>query len=139
MDLKPYKMFVLAWLVPGLGHFLQKKYLKGGVFLGGSFLLLIFGLMMHGKFYDTSQMHPLLILGFLGDLGNGAFYFIIKLLGLGKGNIEAVTFHYGTTYMVSAGLLNYLVALNAFDIAKGKRPGISGSQEETEKVKNKEY
>jgi hypothetical protein len=46
---------------------------------------------------------------------------IIQLVGLGKGTIESVTFHYGTTYMVSAGLLNYLVALNAFDIARGKR------------------
>jgi hypothetical protein len=104
-----------------MGHFVQKKYLKGTVFLVGILLLLIFGIIMEGKFYDTKQFHPLLILGFLGDLGSGAFFFIIKLLGLGKGNIEAVTYHYGTTYLVTAGLINYLVALNAFDIARGKR------------------
>jgi hypothetical protein len=104
-----------------MGHFIQKKYLKGVVFLVGILLLLIFGLLMEGKFYDTKQFHPLMILGFLGDLGSGIFYFIIKLLGLGNGNINAVTYHYGTTYLVSAGLINYLVALNAFDIARGKR------------------
>jgi hypothetical protein len=104
-----------------MGHFVQKKYLKGAVFLVGVLLLLILGIIMEGKFYDTKQFHPLLILGFLGDLGSGAFFFIIKLLGLGKGNIEAVTYHYGTTYLVTAGLINYLVALNAFDIARGKR------------------
>ncbi|MCP5054588.1 MAG: hypothetical protein GY940_45900 [bacterium] len=120
-NLKAYNIFFISWLVPGLGHFLQKKHLKGFVFLTGILLLLVFGLIMEGKFYDTKQMHPLLLLGFLGDLGNGAFFFILKLVGMGKGNIEAVTYHYGTTYMVSAGLLNYLVALNAFDIAKGKR------------------
>ncbi len=104
-----------------MGHLVQKKYLKGVVFLVGILLLLIFGLLMEGKFYDTKQFHPLMILGFLGDLGSGIFYFITKILGLGKGNIEAVTYHYGTTYLVTAGLINYLVALNAFDIARGKR------------------
>ncbi len=119
--MKPYYILFLSWLFPGMGHFVQKKYLKGTVFLVGILLLLIFGIIMEGKFYNTQQFHPLLILGFLGDLGSGAFFFIIKLLGLGKGNIEAVTFHYGTTYLVTAGFLNYLVALNAFDIARGKR------------------
>jgi len=119
--MKPYLILILSWLFPGMGHILQKKYLKGVVFLVGILLLLIFGLIMQGKFYDTGQFHPLLLLGFLGDLGSGVFYFIIKLLGLGKGNIEAVTFQYGTTYLVVAGFMNYLVALNAFDIAKGRR------------------
>lgn len=118
---KPYAILFLAWLFPGMGHIAQKKYLKGVVFLTGILLLLILGLLMEGKFYDTQQFHPLLILGFLGDLGSGLFFFIIKLLGLGNGNINAITFHYGTTYLVCAGLINYLVALNAFDIAKGKR------------------
>jgi hypothetical protein len=119
--MKPYYIFLLSWLFPGAGHFIQKKYVKGAVFLTGIVLLLVLGLVMQGKFYDTKQFHPLLILGFLGDLGNGIFYFIIKLVGISKGNIHAVTFHYGTTYLVSAGLLNYLIALNAFDIARGKR------------------
>jgi hypothetical protein len=79
------------------------------------------GLLMNGKFYDTSVMHPLLLLGFLGDLGNGLFYFIITLCHWGIGDIKSVTFNYGTAYLASAGLLNYLVALNAFDLAKGKK------------------
>ena len=119
--MKAYIIFFISWLFPGAGHFIQKKYLKGAVFLTGIVLLLVFGIIMQGKFYDTKEVHPLIILGFFGDLGNGIFYFIIHLLGLAKGNIEASTFHYGTTYLVSAGLINYLVALNAFDIAKGRR------------------
>jgi len=121
LNMKAYGMFFLAWIFPGAGHFVQKKYLKGTVFLVGILLLLAFGIIMDGRFYDLEQMHPLMILGFLGDLGNGVFFLIVSFLGLGQGNIEAVTYHYGTTYMVSAGLLNYLVALNAFDIARGKR------------------
>lgn len=120
-NMKAYGILFLSWLFPGVGHLMQRKYVKGIVFLVGVLLLLIFGLIMQGKFYDTKEFHPLMILGFLGDLGSGIFFFIIKLAGLGKGNIQAVTYHYGTTYMVSAGLINYLVALNAFDIARGKR------------------
>lgn len=116
-----YVIFFLAWLFPGMGHIVQKRYVKGIIFFTGIVLLLVFGVLMEGKLFDTKQMHPLLLLGFIGDLGNGLFFFIIQLLGFGAGRIEALTYHYGTTYMVSAGLINYLVALNAFDIARGKR------------------
>jgi hypothetical protein len=54
-------------------------------------------------------------------LGNGLFYIIISLAHLAVGDIKSVTFHYGTAYLASAGLLNYLVALNAFDLAKGRK------------------
>ena len=120
-NMKAYGILFLSWLFPGLGHVVQKKYVKGIVFLVGILLLLVFGLIMQGKFYDTKEFHPLMLLGFLGDLGSGIFFFIIKLAGLGKGNIQAVTYHYGTTYMACAGLVNYLVALNAYDIARGIR------------------
>jgi hypothetical protein len=116
-----YMIFFLSWLVPGLGHLLQKKYVKAAVFFTGILALLVMGLVMKGKFYDTRVMHPLLLLGFIGDLGNGLFYFLVKSAGLATGDIQAVTYHYGTAYLASAGLLNYLVALNAFDIAKGRK------------------
>lgn len=119
--MNPYVIFILAWLVPGLGHLLQKKNLKALVFFCGIVSLLVMGIMMKGKFYDTSVLHPLLLLGFAGDLGNGLLYFLIRLANLAAGDIRAVTYHYGTAYLASAGLLNYLVALNAFDIAKGRK------------------
>jgi len=120
--MNPYTIFFLSWLVPGLGHLLQKKTAKAVVFFFGILSLLVMGIVMKGKFYDTSVMHPLLLLGFFGDLGNGLFYLIIRFLSLASGDIKAVTYHYGTAYMAAAGLLNYLVALNAFDIAKGRKP-----------------
>jgi hypothetical protein len=119
--MNPYLIFFLSWLVPGLGHLLQKKTVKAIAFFCGILSLLVMGLLMHGKFYDTSVLHPLLLLGFLGDLGNGSFFFIIKYAKLAMGDIKAVTFHYGTAYLASAGLINYLVALNAFDLAKGRK------------------
>lgn len=118
--MRSYVLFFLSWLFPGLGHIAQKRYLKGSVFFAGTILLLVMGVVMQGKFYDFAW-HPLLLLGFLGDLGNGVFYFLIRFFGWAGGDITSLTHHYGTTYMAAAGLLNYLVALNAFDIAKGRK------------------
>jgi hypothetical protein len=119
--MNPYLIFFLSWLVPGLGHLLQKKTVKAAVFFSGILSLLALGLLMKGRFYSTSVMHPLLLLGFLGDLGNGLFYFILRFSRLALGDITSLTYYYGTAYMAAAGLLNYLVALNAFDIAKGRK------------------
>jgi len=119
--LHPYIILFLAWLIPGLGHILQRRVAKGIIFFCGIALMLLLGILMEGKFYDTRSLHPLLLLGFIGDLGNGAFFFLIRLLGLATGNIKNVTYYYGTTYLAVAGLINYLVALNAFDIAKGRK------------------
>jgi hypothetical protein len=124
MKLKAYLIFFVSWLFPGSGHFIQKKYLKGSIFLVGVLSLLIMGLFMKGEIYvlEAGKLHPLKILGFLGDLGSGIFFLLIKLIGLDMhSDISAVTHSYGTTYIVTAGLLNYLIALNAFDIALGKR------------------
>lgn len=120
MSNNKYFIFLISWLVPGSGHLIQKKYIRAIVFFSGIAILLILGVLMKGKLYDTKEMHPLLLLGFFGDLGNGIFYFIIDKLGIAKEipNITAVTYHYGTTYIATAGLLNYLIAFNAFDIAK---------------------
>ena len=54
-------------------------------------------------------------------LGAGAFYWAAKVAGLGAGNPAAVTFEIGTTYLVAAGLMNYLVAFHAYETARGIR------------------
>jgi len=37
------------------------------------------------------------------------------------GNLKNTTFEFGNAYIAGAGLLNYLVALDAYDIAAGKK------------------
>lgn len=118
---REHLLFACAWFIPGLGHLLQKRYARALVFFSAIALLTVFGVLMQGKLYEYGQFHPLLLLGFLGDLGSGSFFLIVRLLGYGQGSIDAATFHYGTTYLVTAGLLNYLIALNAFDLARGKK------------------
>ena len=79
------------------------------------------GLAMGGKIYPFQTENPLTILAFFADLGNFVVYALARVLGFGQGALERVTFEFGTAYVAGAGLLNYLIAIDALDIAKGKK------------------
>jgi len=70
---REHLIFVCAWFVPGLGHLLQKRYLRAVWFFSAIALLMLFGVMMQGKLYEYGQFHPLLLLGFLGNVGRERF------------------------------------------------------------------
>lgn len=121
MNTKSVSSFILGWLVPGLGHISLKKYWKGAIFFVCIYSMAALGLFMGGKIYSFQTENPLTILAFFSDLGNGLFYVFSKFLSFGLGNLKNTTFEFGTAYIAGAGLLNYLVALDAFDIAAGKK------------------
>jgi len=52
---------------------------------------------------------------------NGFLYILSKIFSFGLGDLKNTTFEFGTAYIAGAGLLNYLVALDAYDIATGKK------------------
>ena len=114
-------MFIAAWLVPGSGHYLQGKKVKGIVFFFGILALFVLGLIMSGGVTDLYDTKPLTFLGFLGSIGSGSLYFLTKITGLGAGNIAAYTYFYGTTYIAVAGFLNLYIAVKAYGIAKEKK------------------
>ena len=120
---------VAAWLVPGAGHFLLGRFGRGVLFLvliGGSFVL---GLSLHGRLYapvadPLTLFHYDLIsvLWSFAQLGTGLCYILGHALGFGAAyRPGAPTYEYGNTFMFLAGLLNYLVIHDAFDIAAGRK------------------
>jgi hypothetical protein len=116
------KLLLLAgWLVPGLGHILQKKFWRGAIFLVSIGAMTAIGLSLGGRIYHFQTENPLTILAFFADLGDLTLYALARLLGFGQGSLERVTFEFGTAFIAGAGLLNYLIAIDAFDIAKGKK------------------
>ena len=121
MKLKAILMMGLGWLVPGLGHVLQRKCARGAVFFVSIFAMTGLGLVMGGKVYPFQTENPLTVLAFFADVGNGLFYALSRLLAIGPGALGRTTFEFGTAYIAGAGLLNYLVALDAYDIAAGKK------------------
>jgi len=108
-------------LVPGLGHVLQKKFARGAVFFVCIYAMTTLGLSMGGKIYSFQTENPLTILAFFADIGNALLFILSRLAAFGAGDLQRVTFEFGTAYIAGAGLLNYLVALDAFDIGAGKK------------------
>ena len=108
-------------LVPGLGHVIQKKYARGAVFFVCIYAMAALGMSMGGKIYSFQTENPLTILAFFADIGNALLFLLSRLLAFGGGEIQRATFEFGTAYIAGAGLLNYLVALDAYDIGAGKK------------------
>jgi hypothetical protein len=122
MKIKAIAFMILGWLVPGLGHALQRKYVRAALLFGSISIMTAMGLAMGGRVYPFQTDNPLTILAFFADIGNGLFYGLARLLSWGPGQLERATFEFGTAYIAGAGLLNFLVALDAYDIGVGKRP-----------------
>ncbi len=121
MKIKGVVCCLLGWLVPGLGHLIQKRFARGLTFLVSIAVMAALGLSMRGKIYPFQTENPLTILAFFADLGNGLLYVLSRLLQFGAGELKSATFEFGTAFVAGAGLLNYLVALDAYDIAAGKK------------------
>jgi hypothetical protein len=119
---KALTALVLGWFFPGLGHAVQKKYGRALVFFLCTAAMAGMGLFMGGKIYSFQTENPLTVLAFFSDIGIGLMYLLAKIIPFGMGNLKNVTFEFGTAYIAGAGLLNYLIALDALDIAMGKKP-----------------
>ncbi|MCI0490374.1 MAG: hypothetical protein L0229_27590 [Blastocatellia bacterium] len=134
-DLKPYPMpirvvaVVVAWLVPGGGHLVLGRFGRAALFfalLAGAF---VFGLILNGRlFWPVADTEAALgfdlvtVLWSFAQIGAGLCYIVSYLLGIGtEFQAQAATFDYGNTFMILAGLLNYLVIHDAFDIAAGRK------------------
>jgi hypothetical protein len=121
MKIKGIVAMILGWAVPGLGHAVQKKYLQAVLFFISIFAMTGIGLAMGGRVYPFQTDNPLTSLAFCADLGNGLFYSLARFIGWGGGELERATFEFGTAYIAGAGLLNFLIALDAYDIGAGKK------------------
>jgi len=117
----PFLICAAAWAVPGLGHLWLGRRQKGIVFLIAVPLMFVFGLWLEGRLFPFQISEPLVALAFIADLGIGLPYFIAKSIGAGAGRVVAITYEYGNAFVIVAGLLNMLVVLDAFDIAKGRK------------------
>ena len=117
----PILVLLAAWAVPGVGHLWYGLRWKGLVFLIALPAMFAIGLALQGRLFPFEMSQPLVGLAALADLGIGLPYFIATGLGLGQGHVVAVTYEYGNTFLIVAGLLNLLVAMDAYDLASERR------------------
>jgi Family of unknown function (DUF6677) len=112
---------VSSWLVPGLGHLMLGKTRRAGAFFAIVTGMFALGLYMKGELFPLNTGEPLTFLAGLAEIGVGLPFFAAKILGVGAGLVTAVTYEYGYTFCIVAGLLNMLVMLDAYDIAVGRK------------------
>lgn len=110
-----------AWLVPGAGHLWLGRRQKGLVFLVTLPLMFLTGIWLQGRIFPFELSEPLVALAAIADLGIGLPWFVAHGLDIGRGVVTAATYEYGNTFMIVAGLLNFLVMLDAFDIGMGRK------------------
>ncbi len=111
----------VGWLIPGAGHMIQKRWIRGLLLFVSVATLFLVGLGMQGRIYKANGGDILDILGFVGDVGAGALYFITLAMDWGQGAIAFATADYGTKFMIVAGLLNFIAVADAYHIAIGKK------------------
>ncbi len=119
----PVVALVAGWLVPGAGHLLLGKWVRAALLLVSIVGMFAIGIALQGKVYTPNTGEPLDMLGFAGDLGSGVLYGLARLLGWGQAPVLVAVADYGTKFIVVAGLLNIVAAVDAHSLASGrKRP-----------------
>jgi hypothetical protein len=112
----------VAWFIPGAGHLIQKRWVRGILIMASITTMFVLGLLMQGRVYQPNGGDILDMLGFVGDIGAGGLYIVTRMQGWGHGAIAHATADYGTKFLIVAGLLNFICAADAYHIAIGKKP-----------------
>ena len=110
-----------SWAIPGAGHLWLGRRSKGLILLVALPLMFALGLAIRGRLFPFDLSEPLVGLAAVADVGIGLVYFAASALGYGAGDVRAVTYEYGNTFLIVAGLLNLLVVIDAYDIAMGRK------------------
>jgi hypothetical protein len=116
---------LLAWLVPGGGHFLLKRPARGAILAASVVIVFLLGLMMRGTLFQPEGGDLLTMViyygGFIGDLLAGILYVLTVWLGYSQPDMPGHVHDYGTKFLVAAGLLNLLAIVDAYEIATGRK------------------
>ena len=118
----PALVLVSGWLIPGAGHLLLGKWIRATLLFLAIFLMFVVGIALKGKVYLPNTGDPLDMLNFVGDLGLGVLYFVTRIFDLGASTVQLAIADYGTKFIVVAGLLNVISAIDAHSLAIGRKP-----------------
>ena len=117
----PGLVLLAGWLVPGAGHLLLGKWVRGLLLFLSIVTMFFIGIALKGKVYAPNTGDLLDILNFAGDLGTGLLYGLAKLFDMGQASVQVAVADYGTKFIVVAGLLNVVAAVDAHSLATGRK------------------
>ena len=115
----------LGWLVPGGGHLLLKRTGRGVLLMSAITAMFLCGLMMRGTMFTPQGDDLLTVLinwgGWVGNVASGILYLMSVWLGYAQPDVAGAVHDYGTKFLVTAGLLNLLAMVDAFEIARRRK------------------
>lgn len=117
---------VLAWVFPGGGHLIQKRFKRGIIIALIFWTMFVIAVLSGGANYpgfSFAEGSLLYLLNIFSRLGSGLGAIISYIVGLNPAsNVAAwATFEYGGRFLEVAGLLNYLAVIDAIDIHLGRK------------------
>jgi hypothetical protein len=123
MTARSFIAMALAYLVPGAGHLYLRRYGRAAAYFCIVVFMFVTGLAIDGGLYTLreSQGALLRLLASAASMGSGLMYFIATKMGP-FGKVTSMTYEYGTTFTLTAGLMNLLLVLDCFDIVRGRKP-----------------
>jgi hypothetical protein len=126
-----WKPLLLQWLVPGAGYWAIGEKGRAKAFFGVWVLFCVLGALqmqfgavdgIKGGIFVPVQGSWLPTLGALGTVGIGPVYgaFAWAFGGAGTEPVRTLTQEYGATYVMVAGLLNWLCCFDLWDRVTGR-------------------
>ena len=110
-----------GWLLPGLGHAFLKMWGRAvAIFLTVACLVYL-GTGMRGNLFTPGGEDAFARLGYLADLGTGSFYLAARVLEVSGPDVSHADGDYGTRFLATAGVLNLLAALHAYEAARRRK------------------
>lgn len=134
---------VLGWLLPGLGHLYLGKKGRAVAFFFVVLFAFGFGLASGGTASLIDPQQPLSYLATFDNVALGPLDVVARVASVGslvyrlppdegdprrqalmthlRDRVRHPTYEYGNTFLLTAGLMNLLLLLDAFDIAMGRK------------------
>lgn len=122
----PIVVGIISWMIPGAGHLVQGRIVRGVILMAVIWTMFVVAILSGGAHYpgfDFQDGALLYLLNVFARIGNGLGAIVSFVLAANPAPQVAAlaTFEYGGRFLEVAGLLNYLAAIDAVDIAIGRK------------------
>jgi len=112
---------VAGWLLPGFGHALLKMWGRAAACFFTVAILVMVGAGMRGNIFPRNGEDAFAKLGYIADMGAGTFYYLARSLERDGPDVSHANGDYGTRLLATAGVLNLLAALHAYEAMLGRK------------------
>jgi uncharacterized protein DUF6677 len=110
-----------AWIIPGLGHLLLRRWGRAIAFFVAVGGLAITGYLLRGNTFPSHGGDAFGTLGFLADAGSGIFYYCARLFEAAGPDVSRAAGDYGTRFIAAAGVVNLIGVCDAYEVATHRR------------------